>query len=186
MKTTSILASPGKKSKQSLVKRSHPGTLQARKQGGTVVSGRRQAFPAWGAAQPPGSGSPAKQRSRTEPLHGAPLPTWRRQATALRATGKTLSASPQPPLLLSNHAIRPALSPGAAGFTRPQHRHQPSQRHPQSSSEPALVLTPESDTTAPARECPTPGSDGQRQKHLCWFISGFVIAQFGPNAFFQV
>lgn len=64
---------------------------------GTVVSGRRQAFPARGAAQTPGSGSPAKQCSRTEPLHEAALPTWCRQATALRATGKTLSDRPDFP-----------------------------------------------------------------------------------------
>lgn len=60
---------------------------------GTVVSGRRQACP----AQP--------SSSITEPLHGAPLPTWCSQATALREMGKPLSVSPRLPRLVSNHVI---------------------------------------------------------------------------------
>lgn len=87
------------------MKRSHPGTLRARKQGGDSSVRQEASVPCPGGAQAPGSGSPAKQCSQTQPLHGAHLPTWCRQATALRKMGKTLSASPRLPLLLSNHAI---------------------------------------------------------------------------------
>jgi len=50
------------------VKRRHAGTLRARKQVGTEVSGRRQACPAQGL---PRQQEPSQARSWTEPLPAA-------------------------------------------------------------------------------------------------------------------
>ena len=80
VETTNILASLRKKSKQSLVKQSHPRTFQARKHVGTAVSGRRQVCPAWGL--------PRQAALLNRALYRPHLPTWCSQAPALRDTGK--------------------------------------------------------------------------------------------------
>lgn len=91
VETTNILASLRKKSKQSLVKRSHPGTFQARKDVGTAVSGSRQVCPAWGL--------PRQAALLNRALYGPHLPTWCSRAPALRDMGKIfISIAPTSPL----------------------------------------------------------------------------------------
>lgn len=101
VETTNILAPLREKSKQSLVKWSHPGTFQAGKHVGTTVSGRRQVCPAWGL--------PSQAALLNRALYGNHLPTWCSQAPALSALPRL------PHSLVSNHTIgSDQLSPRAA------------------------------------------------------------------------